>query len=123
MKITTYGVIDAMVRELLPEQCPDLLEKLGEERAVWCVMAIYLMNDVTSGYGQDFTLTGDLLPNGKRPLLSVISSPNKISVIDCYEMSYYTDSYNVCGYENLHDDISNILIWIQTAFDRISSRS
>lgn len=123
MKITTYGVIDAMVRELLPEMCPDLLEKLGEERSVWCVMAIYLMNDVSSGYSQDFTLSREEYHTIRRPFLSVISSPNKISVIYCGQMSYYTDSYDVCGYENLHDDISNILIWIQTAFDRINSRS
>ena len=123
MKVTNYNEIDAMVRKLLPEKCPDLLEKLGEERSVWCVMAIYLMNDVTSGYGQDFTLSHEVYHTIRRPLVSVISSPNKISVIDCYEMSYYTDSYNVCGYENLEEDISSILIWIQTAFDRISSRS
>lgn len=122
MKVTNYNEIDAMVRELLPEMCPDLLEKLGENRAVWCVMAIYLMNDVTSGYGQDFTLNHEVYHTIRRPLLSVISSPNKISVIDCYEMSYYTDNYNVCGYENLEEDISSILIWIQTAFDRIQSR-
>lgn len=119
MKVTNYNEIDAMVRDLLPEMCPNLLEELGENQAVWCVMAIYLMNDVTSGYSQDFTLTSDLSPDGKRPLLSVISSPNKISIIDGNHMSYYTDSYDVCGYENLHDDIANILIWIQTVFDRI----
>lgn len=123
MKVTTYIVIDAMVRELLPEMCPDLLEKLGEERSVWCVMAIYLMNDVTSGYGQDFDEIEYSNMMNYHDRLSVISSPNKISVIYRNKMSYYTDSYNVCGYKDLHDDISNILIWIQTAFDRINSRS
>ena len=112
MKVTNYNDIDAMARELLPEMCHNLLEELGENRAVWCVMAIYLMNDVTSGYSQDFHVG-----------LSVISSPNKISVIDGDKMSYYTDNYDVCGYEDLHDDIANILIWIQTAFDRINARS
>ena len=122
MKVTDYNVVAAMVDELLPEKCPDLLEKIGAENAQWCVMGIYLMNDQTTGYGQDFNRSGDGLGLSSNAKLSVISSPNRISVIDCGDMSYYTDNIDVCGSEDLEEDITNILVWIQTCFDRLSFR-
>ena len=76
MKVTDFNVVAAMVDELLPEKCPDLLEKIGAENAQWCVMGIYLMNDQTTGYGQDFDRSDDNSSLGSDAKLSVISSLN-----------------------------------------------
>lgn len=122
MKITDYNAISVEIVRQMSERCPDLPAKIGQDNAVWCVMGIYLTNDQTSGYGQDFTLTGYVDFHCKRPLLSIISSPTRISVIDCNQMSYYQDRMSICGYEDLEEDIAAILIYIQAAFDRIASR-
>lgn len=122
MKVTDYNVVSAMVSELLPEKCPDLLEKIGEDNAIWCVMGIYLTNDETSGYGQDFGVYDDISLPECLYKVSVISSPTRISVILGSQMSYYQDRMTICGYEDLTEDLTNIMLYIQTAFDRITSR-
>lgn len=122
MKVTDYNVVAAMVSELLPEKCPDLLEKIGEDSAIWCVMGIYLTNDQTSGYGQDFELAYIFPPPNDIAKVSVISSRDRISVIQDSQMSYYKDRMAICGYEDLAEDITNIMLYIQTAFDRIAAR-
>lgn len=122
MKVTDYNVVAAKVSELLPEKCPDLLENIGEDNAIWCVMGIYLTNDQTTGYGQDFGVYEDVSLPECKDKVSVISSPTRISVIFGAQMSYYQDRMMICGYEDLEEDITNILLYIQTAFDRIAAR-
>lgn len=122
MKITDYNAIAAEVVRQMPEKCPDLPAKIGQDNAVWCVMGIYLTNDQTSGYGQDFDISGFQDGHQRKPKLSVISSPTRVSVIDVNQMSYYQDRISICGYEDLEEDIAAILIYIQAAFDRIASR-
>lgn len=95
---------------------------LGRERAIWCVLAIYQTNDVTRGYGQDWRVYVNENDIQREVKVSVISSPNRISVILDNQMSYYQDNYDVCGYEDLEEDITSILTMMQAAFDRIESR-
>lgn len=95
---------------------------LGRERATWCVLAIYQTNDVTRGYGQDWRVYVNENDIQREVKVSVISSPNRISVILDNQMSYYQDNYDVCGYEDLEEDITSILTMMQAAFDRIESR-
>lgn len=121
-KVTDYNLIASTIAEVMPEVCPDLAARIGQDNAIWCVMGIYLTNDQTSGHGQDFMLTQDgvsCIPNVK---LSVISSKDRISIIEDGQMSYYKDNVNLCGYENLQEDIYAICMYIQTAIDRIDSR-
>lgn len=95
---------------------------LGRERANWCVLAIYQTNDVTRGYGQDWRVYVNENEIQREVKVSVISSPNRISVILDNQASYYQDNYDVCGYEDLEEDVKSILTMMQAAFDRIESR-
>ena len=121
-KVTDYNLIASTIAEVMPEVCPDLPARIGHDNAIWCVMGVYLTNDQTSGHGQDF----DVLESDsetENPLrFSVISSKDRISVIDNGQMSYYKDNVDLCGYENLQEDIYAICMYIQTAIDRIESR-
>lgn len=121
-KVTDYNLIASTIVEVMPEVCPDLPARIGQDNAIWCVMGVYLTNDQTSGHGQDF----DVLESDsetENPLrFSVISSKDRISVIDNGQMSYYKDNVDLCGYENLQEDIYAICMYIQTAIDRINAR-
>ena len=121
-KVTDYNLIASTIAEVMPEVCPDLPVRIGQDNAIWCVMGVYLTNDQTSGHGQDFSVleSGSETENPLR--FSVISSKDRISIIDNGQMSYYKDNVDLCGYENLQEDIYAICMYIQTAIDRIESR-
>jgi hypothetical protein len=121
MKVTDYNVVAAKVSELLPEKCPDLLENIGRERAIFCVLAIYQVNDLCKGYGQDFIISGGVYGSGSYEKVSVIAFVNGVSVIVDSASSRYQDNFPMCGYENLDEDLEQICICIQAAFDRIQS--
>lgn len=123
MKVTDYNVIAECADARVDDLCPDLVEIIGRDSAVWCVMGIYLSNDVTSGYGQDFEVNPDIFNESGFCKCSVISSKERISVILDSQMSYYKDRYSICGYEDLVVDVANICIYIQTAISRILFRS
>jgi len=82
---------------------------LGLSVAKMVVLGIYMTNDLTSGYGQDFRDLG----------FSIISSRYRVSVIcgDC--MAMYKDSLPICGYGSLSEDIASILNAIQAALDKL----
>ncbi len=121
-KVTNFQTIaDAIYHELALTDY-DIETLIGTDCTVWAVMAIYLSNDKTTGYGQDFqSLEVDIygVPKNK---VTVVSSRNRVSVIIGRDMSYYTDNVDLCGYESLEEDIQAILLWIQTAIDRINAR-
>lgn len=121
-KVTDFNVIQTAVLELAPQFAPSLIEFIGSDNAVWCVMAIYLTNDHTTGYGQDFRVYDDDSVDSNEKLVSVISYRNGISVIVDCNASKYQDNVDLCGYQNLTEDITAILMYIQTAIDRIDSR-
>ena len=99
-----------------------LLDLIGEDCTIWCIMGIYLTNDQTSGYGQDFTPkeTSDLF--GYVEKVSVISVRNGISVIIDGQSSRYQDNVNLCGYNDLNEDIHAIVMYVDTAIERINAR-
>lgn len=119
MKETDFNVIrDAITAALYENDC-ELVDRIGLERSILCVMGIYLTNDICRGYGQDFVVTAaddiGLVMNK----VSVVSSPNRISVITDEGMSFIQSRETICGYESLDEDIANILVIIQAVFDRI----
>lgn len=99
-----------------------IVEILGREVAILVVMAIYTTNNLCSGYGQDFAPQERNEDSVFTEKLSIISSPTRISVIYNGEMSYYQDRFDICGYDDLGEDLDTILNYIQTCFDRITSR-
>ena len=109
MKELDSKIVLAEIESQMQETGYDIENILGLSVAKIVVLGIYMTNDLTSGYGQDFRDLG----------FSIISSPHRVSVIydDC--MSMYKDSLPLCGYDNLSEDIASILNAIQAALDRI----
>ena len=122
MKETDYNVIANMAGILIDDNDYTLTEKIGRERAIFCVMAIYTANDICKGYGQDFYPCIVPCESACDGVVSIIAFENGVSVIDGGKMSRYQDSFPMCGYDSLHDDLYQILICIQAAFDRLESQ-
>ena len=121
-KVTNFQTIADVIYHELALTSYDIETLIGTDCTVWCVMGIYLNNDKTSGYGQDFKTITLGVESNLNVKLSVISSRNRVSVILEGQMSYYSDNVDLCGYESLEEDIQAILLWIQTAIDRINAR-
>ena len=109
MKELDSKIVLAEIESQMEETGYDIENILGLSVAKIVVLGIYQINDLTSGYGQDFRNLG----------LSVISSPRGVSVICGDSMGMYKDRFPICGYENLSEDIASILNAIQAALDRI----
>lgn len=122
MKITDYNEIAQVASDLLPEIAPEFVAIVGAQTAVWSVMSIYLNNDLTKGYGQDFVV-GDtyFIATGYRRV-SVIAFENGVSVILDKASSRYQDNISLCGYEDLREDLHQIMLCIETAINRIQLR-
>lgn len=121
-KVTNFQTIADVIYHELALNNYDIETLIGTDCTVWAIMGIYLNNDKTAGFGQDFKVMTLGLESNLAVKLSVISSRNRISVILEGEMSYYSDNVDLCGYESLEEDIQAILLWIQTAIDRINAR-
>lgn len=121
-KIQNYNTIAAEVEAQMYDIAPDLVSYIGDTSVIWCVMGIYLCNNLTSGYGQDFYTLVPFQVNGHPSKVSVIAYADGVSVIIDKQSSRYQDSIPLCGYEDLTEDIHAILMYIQTAIDRINSR-
>ena len=120
-KITNLNEVQEMAAIIIDGNDYDLTARIGRDRAIWCLVAIYTTNDICKGYGQDFYPLDALNVNDGYNKVSVISFDNGISVIDSGYMSRYTDRFPLCGYESLYDDLYQIAIDIQACFDRIAA--
>lgn len=118
-KVTDLSVIQEAISDIIDEKCPDLVATIGRDNAIWCVMAIYTTNDLCKGYGQDFALNGAQNYFGLCVKCSVISFELGVSVIVDSKSSRYQDRFAMCGYEDLNEDLTQICICIQAAFDRM----
>lgn len=121
-KVTDLSVVVAAVANMIDEKCPDLVDTIGRQNAIWCVVAIYTTNDLCKGYGQDFALDGAQNHFGLCVKCSVVSFETGVSVIVDSVSSRYQDRFTMCGYVDLDEDLTQICICVQTAFDRINSR-
>lgn len=118
-KVTDLSAIQQAVSDMIDEKCPDLVEYIGRDAAIFCVLAIYQTNNLCRGYGQDFKITTLAEASTMELLLSVISFETGVSVIFDSASSRYQDRFPMCGYENLDEDLTQICICIQAAFDRM----
>lgn len=118
-KVTDLSVIQQAITDMIDEKCPDLVEYIGREAAIFCVLAIYQTNNLCRGYGQDFdNLAGREWMSGAKKV-SVISFELGVSVIVDSVSSRYQDRFAMCGYEDLDEDLTQICICIQAAIDRM----
>lgn len=121
-KVTDLQVLEDAVKTQLTLLDCYLLRLIGEDCAVWCVMGIYLTNDQTSGYGQDFKPQEPSEDFGQVDKVSIISFRNGISVIIDGKSSRYQDNVDLCGYNDLTEDIHAIVMYVDTAIERINAR-
>lgn len=118
-KVTDLSVIQQAITDMIDEKCPDLVEYIGREAAIFCVLAIYQTNNLCRGYGQDFdNLAGREWMSGVKKV-SVISFELGVSIIVDSISSRYQDRFAMCGYVDLDEDLTQICICIQAAFDRM----
>lgn len=107
-KIMDYTEVAREIARQLALNNYDVVDYLGYDLTLLAVLNIYETNDVCKGFGQDFH-------NG----WSVISSPQRISLIYQRKSSYYKADENICAYESLSGDIHEILMIIQAVIDRM----
>lgn len=112
---------NAVISQLAMLDCY-LIDLIGEDCAIWCIMGIYLSNDLTSGYGQSYKPQEPSEDFGQVNIVSVISYRNGVSVIIDSQASKYQDNIDLCGYEDLDEDIHAIVMYIDTAIERINAR-
>lgn len=120
-KVTDLSVIQQAIADMINEKCPDLVDLIGREPAIFCVLAIYQTNNLCSGYGQDFAPDAYRMMILGHKKVSVISFENGVSVIVDSKSSRYQDSFAMCGYVDLNEDLTQICICIQAAIDRMQS--
>lgn len=106
-KVTNLNVIKEAATQTIENYGSELLEYLTMEEAVTCFTLIYVTNDITTGFGQDFT--GNI---------SVISSPTRISIIFLGHHSFYKVHECICLYEDLEEDMDAIRITMDAALAR-----
>lgn len=118
-KVLDLVIVKGEIADMIDEKCPDLVDLIGREPAIFCVLAIYQVNDICKGYGQDFVITGGRYGVGSYQKISVVSFINGVSVIVDSKSSRYEDRFAMCGYVDLEEDLTQICICIQAAIDRM----
>ena len=121
-KVTDLEFLKQTVMSQLNALDCHLLDLIGQDNAVWCVMGIYLFNDQTSAYGQDFTPKQTSEVFGYVEKVSVVSFRNGVSVYIDGKSSRYQDNIDLCGYVDLIEDIHAIVMYVDTAIERINAR-
>ena len=118
-KITNLEDVRQMAATIIDENDYDLVARIGRDRAIWCLVAIYTTNDYCKGYGQDFYPYDTPSMTYGNGVVSIISFENGVSLIDSGKSTRYQDRFPMCGYEDLHDDLYQIAIDIQACFDKL----
>ena len=123
MKVTDYEAVRAEIAAQLDKQGSDLISLIGYENTVLCVFYVYMSNDITKAAGQDFSISLDYGNVDNYTRVSVITTREKVCIITESGMSYYKVDGYLCEYESLSEDISVILMAIQTVLDRIAANN
>lgn len=121
MKEQDLNVVLNLAQITIENSYPDIAEAFGSDCAPLLITNVYMMNDLTTGFGQDVTLLGKVDEKGKPLKASLISSTDLISVILPEGASHYRADLPLCGYEYLHEDITNICMITQAVLDRIDA--
>lgn len=107
MKVTDLNTIQAIATEQLENYGGGILDFLTMEDAANCLTMIYVTNDLTSGFGQDFANN-----------ISVVSSQTRIAIIGFGRHSFYKVTEPICGYESIADDMRAINVTLDAALAR-----
>lgn len=123
MKEQDLNVVRNLAQITIENNYPDIAETFGSACAPLLITNVYMMNDLTTGFGQDVTLQGMIDEKGKPLKASLISATDLISVILPEGASHYRADLPLCGYENLGEDITNICMITQAVLDRIDANA
>ena len=119
MKSRDYNLITQAIQEVLESQEWSISNYLSPSDIEFMVANIYTTNDIAKGFGQDFHVLDELGSESPRRLISIISTPYRISVILDSQSSFYKADLPICGYASVAEDIENIFVIIQAVLDRI----
>lgn len=106
-KLTDLGEIQQAVTTVYEAVGCQLDEFIETKDVIDCISMIYVNNDRQCGLGQDYS-------EG----ISVVASRTRISIIGQGAMSFYKNDGPICLYENIVDDINQIIIVIDAAIGR-----
>ena len=123
MKEQDLNVVRNLAQITIETYYPDIADAFGSACAPLLITNVYMLNDLTTGLGQDVSLQGMVNENGKPLKASLISSPDTIYVILPEGASHYRADLPLCGYENLGEDITNICMITQAVLDRIDANA
>lgn len=112
MKETDYKAIHDEVETQLLMTSWLILDYVELDVAIQLVFNIYLTNDILKGFGQDI-----------EGVISVISSRDRISTIAGGHSSFYKNDSPLCYYEQLDEDVNQILIVLQASIERMEYNS
>lgn len=119
MKEQDLNVVLRMAQMTIESEYPGIDVAFGPECAALLITNVYMMNNLTTGFGQDVRVAGMVDEKGKPLKASLISATDLISVILPEGASHYRADLPLCGYENLSEDITNICMITQAVLDRI----
>ena len=106
-KLTDLNLIRDFARQEIEENGSELLEFLTMEDAANCLTMIYVTNDRTTGFAQDYENN-----------ISVLSSPTRIGIIWQGHHSYYKVGGKICLYNAIEDDMNEIRVAMDAALMR-----
>ena len=107
MKVTDMSTVADAATYLLVNYGGTILDFLSIGDAAICLTMIYMTNDLTYGFGQDFQNN-----------ISIVSSPTRIAILGFGRHSFYKVDESICLYESLADDLHEINVVLDAAIAR-----
>lgn len=107
MKVTDYNVVLAAANNKLDKDTCLILDYLTIDEAAQCMTTIYLWADYMDSLTMNFT--GNI---------SVIASPYRIAILYLNHQSFYKDDTPICLYEDLAEDMDEIVLRMDAALER-----
>lgn len=106
-KVTDLNEIRAHALDVIENVGCSLDEYIEQDEVADCITMIYVNNDRQSGLGQDYNQG-----------ISVIASRTRISIIGDGAMSFYKNQGQICQYNDLDEDLTQIVVVLNAAIDR-----
>lgn len=108
MKIEDLTELYDTIQDVIDSTIPTIFEYLSSQMLIYVVMNIYLNND-----------TSKAVTNHVNNSMTIIASEKSVSVIWDGHSTNYRIRVPLCLYENLSNDIVNILSCIDICIDRL----
>lgn len=108
MKIENLTELYDTIQLVIDSTQPTIIDYMPSQMLIYVVMNIYLNND-----------TSKAVTNHVNHSMTIIASEKRVSVIWNEQSTNYRIRIPLCLYENLSDDIGNILSCIDICIDRL----